>query len=133
MVTDCSKKKTTQCCSESTSAYHGEDLVVLQPSLRADLERLERIDPVYDPHLALLPVQHVLLGALLPRRCNVELLARRRRHPVVVGRERSIAAGLLGVLIFDALQEFRVGRPCPSKPCQSNLSLNGGWKVGLGR
>ncbi len=99
--------------SISAGTHHGEDLVVRQPCSRAYLERLERVDPLNHPHLALLPVQHVLFWALLPPRSNVVLLARRRRHLVVAGGELDFAAGHVGVLVFDAFPEFSIGKPCP--------------------
>jgi hypothetical protein len=96
--------------------HHGKDLIVRKPCSLAYLECLERVDPPNHPHPALLPVQHVHFGAVLLPRRNAVLLARCRRHKVVAAGELDVAAGHVGVLVFDAFPEFCVGKPCSHNP-----------------
>jgi hypothetical protein len=101
-------------CSASVETHHSEDLVFLQTRPSAYPKRLERVDLLYYPHFALLPVQHVFLGALLLPRCNIVFVVRRRRDKVVACGELGVAAEHFGVLIFDAFRDIGVWGPCPA-------------------
>ncbi len=92
------------------STHHCEDLVVGEACLAAQLEPTELLDPPDDAHAPALLVQHVLLGALLLACGDLILAERRRRQPVVAGRERSIEPIHDAVLVTDALGEVGMRR-----------------------
>ena len=88
------------------STHHGQNLVVREARLAAQLEPPELLDPPDDADMSALPVLHVLLRARPLARGDQILILRCRRQPVVAGREIEIEPPHHAMLIMDALGEI---------------------------